>query len=109
MQRQVAADAAVRANGVDLGLLFLVPGARLAQLELARGHERARGAHGDAVAAVHARRFRQRHVELGGDVRTEAAAGGSRWESTGKPVTRILIALIHLYQRYSRLTPPEQG
>ena len=35
VQRQVAADAAVRADGVDLLLLRLVPGAGLAQIELA--------------------------------------------------------------------------
>ncbi len=49
--------------------------AGLAQLELARRHQRARRADGDAVAAVDAGRLGQRHVELGRDVRVEAAAG----------------------------------
>src|SRR5581483_9436897 len=75
VQRQVAADAAIRAHGVALLLLRLVPRAGLAQLERARRHEGAGRADGDAVAAVHASRFRQRHVELGGDVRVEPAAG----------------------------------
>ena len=46
-----------------------------AQLVLARRHERAGRADGDAVAAVDARRLGQRHVELGGDARLEAASG----------------------------------
>ena len=37
-------------------------------------HQRAGRAHGDAVAAVHARRLGQRDVELSRDVRLEAAA-----------------------------------
>ncbi len=75
VEREVAADAAVRADRVDLGLLLLAPVARLAQVELALRHQRAGRTDGDAVAAVDAGRLGQRHVELGRDVRAEAAAG----------------------------------
>src|SRR4051794_5393053 len=75
VQRERAADAAVRADRVDLPLLLLVPAAGGAALVFAREHQRARRAHLDAVAAVDARRVGQRDVELGRDVGVEAAPG----------------------------------
>ena len=48
---------------------------RRAQLVLAAGHQRAGRTHGDAVAAVDARRVRQGDGELRRDVRAESAAG----------------------------------
>src|SRR4051794_3581830 len=75
VQREVAAHAAVRAHGVDLRLLLRLPLARLSKLVLVRRHQRAGRADGDAVAAVDTGRLRQRHIELRGDVRVEAAAG----------------------------------
>ena len=48
---------------------------RGAQVVLAARHQRAGRADGDAVAAVDARRVRQRDGELGRDARVEAAAG----------------------------------
>src|SRR5689334_20551140 len=75
MQREVAADTAVRADRVDLRLRRLVPRALLAQLVLGLEHERAGRADGDAVAAVHTRRLGKLDVELGRDVRFEAATG----------------------------------
>src|SRR5262245_29904078 len=51
---QRAADAAVGADGVGLGLLRLVPGAGTAHVVLGLEHQRAGGADADAVAAVDA-------------------------------------------------------
>src|SRR5512146_1738459 len=74
MQVEIAADAAVGADGGGDRLRGLVPGARLAHVVLARGHERAGRADADAVAAVDARGIRECHVELGGDAGLEAAS-----------------------------------
>src|SRR5665647_1980900 len=94
VQRQVAADAAVRADRVDLRLARLVPRAVPAHLELADRHQRAGGADGDAVAAVDARRLRERDVELGGDVRGEATPGHSDGEGVLVVVAAGLDALV---------------
>src|SRR5438552_10699658 len=69
VQGQVAADAAVRTDGVHLRLARLVPVASLPQLVLAREHERTGRTDGDAVAAVDARGVGQRDVELRRDAR----------------------------------------
>src|SRR5215469_3892979 len=66
VQFEVAADAAVGADGGGDGLPGLVPGAGLAHVVFALEHERAGGADPDAVAAVDAGRIGQAHVELGG-------------------------------------------
>src|SRR6478735_3769880 len=75
VQLEAASDAAVRADRLGDRLGGLVPRARLAQVVLALEHERARGADGDAVAAVDACRVGQRRCELGGDAGVEPAAG----------------------------------
>src|SRR5579884_1694338 len=75
VQLEVAADAAVPADGRRHLLARLVPRACLAVVVLALRHERAGGADGNAVAAVDAGRLRQGHVELGRDVCVEASAG----------------------------------
>ena len=59
-----------------------------AEIELRLRHQRAGRADRDAVAAIDARRIRQRHVELGRDVRVEAAAG----DGDRKRVLRISAA-----------------
>src|SRR5690606_20080923 len=73
VQVQGAPDAAVRADGAGDLLARLVPLARDAQLVLGPEHERAGGAHRDAVAAVDARRVGQRHGHLRRDPGIEAA------------------------------------
>src|SRR5207237_8179280 len=50
------------------------PGAARAQVVLALENQGARRAYADAVAAVHAGRLREPHVELGRDVCVETAA-----------------------------------
>src|SRR3954467_566264 len=71
---EVAAHPAVRAYGVDLRLLLRLPLARLSQPVLVHGHQGAGRTDRDAVPAVHARRLRQRNIELGRDVRVETSA-----------------------------------
>src|SRR5262249_49436785 len=71
---EVAADAAVGTDGGGDGLLGLVPGAGLPHIVFALKHQRAGGAHADAVAAVDAGRVGQAHIELGGDAGVEPAA-----------------------------------
>src|SRR4029077_19486583 len=73
VQVEIAAHAAIRADGLRDRLLFGLPLSRLAQLVLAAEHERAGRADGDAVAAIHARRLGQFHDELGRDARVESA------------------------------------
>src|SRR5207244_8091903 len=70
-----AAGAAVRTPGLRAALPCFVPRAGGAHVVLALEHQRAGGAHADAVAAVHARRIRQADVELGRDVRIESTTG----------------------------------
>src|SRR5262245_5992549 len=75
VNRQRAADAAVRADGVGGGLLGFVPGVGLAHVVLALEHQSAGGTDADAVAAVDAGGIRQGDVVLGGDASVKAAAG----------------------------------
>jgi hypothetical protein len=75
VQRERAADAAVRADRVGHWSARLVPRAGGAHVVLALEHQRAGRADADAVAAVDARRVGQRDVELGRDAGVEAAAG----------------------------------
>src|SRR5581483_11688734 len=75
VQLHVTADAAVRADRLHHALPGLVPVALPPQVVLALEHQRAGRADPDAVAAVHARRLRERHGELRGDARVEPAAG----------------------------------
>src|SRR5262249_25023227 len=72
---KVAASAAIRADGGRLLLALFVPCAGLAHLAFALEHERARGAYANAVPAIDAGRLRQRHLELRGNRRGEAASG----------------------------------
>src|SRR6187401_1353133 len=69
VQRQRAADTAIRTDRVGRRLARFVPRALAPQVELPARHERARRADGDAVAAVDTRRVRKLHVELGRDAR----------------------------------------
>ena len=78
---EVAAHAAVRADSVGLGLPAFVPCARLAHIIFALEHQRAGGTDADTVAAIDAGRIGQRNIELGGDMRGEAAAGDGDRES----------------------------
>ena len=91
VQVHVAADAAVGADRRRHGLRRLVPGPGLAHGVLAGGHERARRAHADAVAAVHAGGVGEGHVVLGRDARVEAAAGDGDRER----VLRVLATGLH--------------
>src|SRR5215813_11305726 len=75
VQFEVAADAAVGADGGGDRLPGLVPGAVLPHVVLALEHQRAGRAHPDAVAAVDAGRVGQADVELGGDAGVEPPAG----------------------------------
>ena len=61
---QVAAHAAVRADGIGLSLAGLVPFAGLAHVVFALEHQRARGADADAVSAIDAGRIGQRNVDI---------------------------------------------
>ncbi len=71
MELEVAAHAAVGADGGGDLLRRLVPAAVRTPVEFALEHQRPGGAHPDAVAAVDARRIRQQHCELGRDPRVE--------------------------------------
>ncbi len=73
VQRQRAADAAVRADRVGRRLRRLVPRAGRAHVVLGLEHQRAGRTDADAVAAVDAGRRRQRRVPLGRDAGVEAA------------------------------------
>ena len=75
VQRQVAADPAVRAHRVGLGLGGLVPRPGLAHVVLGARHECTGRAHRDAVAAIDTGRVGERDVELGADSRIETATG----------------------------------
>ena len=61
--------------GLGDDLTLFVPRSGGPHVELGGRHQRAGGAHLDAVAAVDARRVRKRDVVLGGHVRVEAAPG----------------------------------
>src|SRR5262249_27464395 len=74
---EIAADAAVGANSIGLGLLGFVPGAGFAHFEFGFEHERAGGADADAISAIDAGGIGQRDFEFGGDVGGEAAPGNS--------------------------------
>src|SRR6185436_17438048 len=75
VERQGAADAAVRTNGVRRRLRGWLPAATGSKVVLAARHQRAGRADGDAVAAVHARRGRQRGGELRRDAGVESTPG----------------------------------
>ena len=89
VQLEVAADAAVGADGRRHRLVVLVPVARRAQLVLGAGTSaRPVGQTRDAVAAVDAGRLGQlRHV-LGRDARVEAAAGDGDGEGVLRTARR---------------------
>jgi hypothetical protein len=75
VEREIAADATVRADGVGLCLSSLVPRAGGPHVELALERQCTRRAHGDAVSAVDARRVGERHRKLSGDARVETSTG----------------------------------
>src|SRR5262249_15274203 len=75
VQLEGAADTAIGTDRLRHGLLVLAPVTRLAELVLGAEHERARRAHGDAVAAVDACRLGEDGVELRRDAGVEAAPG----------------------------------
>ena len=75
VERERAADAAVRADRVGHGLGRLVPRAGLAHLVLGPEHQGAGRADADAVAAVDAGRVGQPDVPLGRDPGVEPAPG----------------------------------
>src|SRR5450755_235038 len=73
VQGEIAANSAVGADRVGLGLAGLVPGPSLPQLVLRAEHEGAGGAHRDAVPAVHAGGLGQRVRVFGRDAGVETA------------------------------------
>src|SRR5690242_4367278 len=91
VQVEVAAHAAVRADGGGDRLLRLVPRTGLPHVVLALEHQRAGGAHPDAVAAVDAGRVGQPDVELGGDAGVEPPAR----HRDGERVLGVLAAGLH--------------
>src|SRR5689334_11356982 len=91
VQFEVAADAAVGADRGGDGLLGLIPGPGLAHVVLALEHQRAGRADPDAVAAVHAGRVGQAHVELSGDAGVESPPG----DPDGEGVLGVLAARLH--------------
>src|SRR5438093_10792916 len=74
---EVAADAAVGTDRVDLSLPRFVPNAGLAHVVFGLEHQRAGGAHADTIAAVHTGGLGQWNIVLGGDMGAEAASGDS--------------------------------
>src|SRR5579863_4424871 len=82
---EVAAYAAIRADGVGLGLAAFIPDAGLAHVIFALEHQCACGADTDAVAAIDAGRVGQRNVKLGSNMGGEAAPG----HSDGKSILRV--------------------
>ena len=88
---QVATHAAIRTDGVSLGLAAFVPGAGLAHVIFALEHQRAGGANADAVAAIDASRIGQRNVKLRGNVGREAATR----HGNGKSILRVYAAGFH--------------
>src|SRR5262245_7268375 len=77
VQSERAADTAIRADGVRAVLAGFVPGAVAAHVVLGLEHQRSRGAHRDAVAAIHAGRVRQCDVVFRADVGGESSTGDS--------------------------------
>src|SRR6185437_11755882 len=75
VQRQRAAHAAVWTDRVGRRHSRLVPGPNDSAIEFRLCHQRAGGTDGDAVAAVDAGGFWQRHRELRRDVGVEPASG----------------------------------
>src|SRR5690348_13508265 len=73
VHRQFASDSAVRTDRFRARLFRFVPGSRRAHVVFDFAHQRARGAHGDTVPAVHARRLGERNFKFRGDVRVEPA------------------------------------
>src|SRR5437762_13313770 len=69
---QFAAHPAIRTDRVGLGLLSLIPRPRGSHVVLGLEHQRARWAYTDAVAAIDARGFWQRNIELRGNMRGKA-------------------------------------
>src|SRR5579859_180650 len=74
MQPEFTPHSAVRANGIYLLLLRVVPGPITTHLKLRTSYQRACRADRHAVAAVDARRLSQRDIESRIDVRAKAAA-----------------------------------
>src|SRR5690606_37408202 len=94
VELEVAAHAAVGADGASDRLALGRPAARLPEVQFGRRDQRAGGAHGDAVPAVHAGRLRQRHLVLGGDAGAEAPAGDRDGEGVLGVVAAGLDALV---------------
>ena len=65
VQGERTSNAAVRADGVGLCLLFFFPSASLTHVVLTCKHERPSGADLDAVTAVDACRIGEVHIEFG--------------------------------------------
>ena len=72
---EVAANTAVRANGLGDGLLLFAPVVLLAEIELGLELQGVGRTHRNAVTAIDTGRFGQGDVELGGDPVVEASAG----------------------------------
>src|SRR6266513_1748377 len=91
VNRKFAAHTAIRTNRVGLRLLSFIPGPHRPPLVLGLEHQCARGAHTDAIAAINARRFRQRNIELRGNMRGKA----SPRNADRKRILRIHSASLH--------------
>src|SRR5215471_6014695 len=71
---QFASHSAIRANRFRACLSRSVPRSRGAHVVFRLRHQRARGAHTDAVPAIDARRFRQRNLKFRGNMRVKSAS-----------------------------------
>jgi hypothetical protein len=90
MRGDVAAYAAIRADGVSLGLSAFVPDAGLAHVIFDLEHQRTCRADADAVTAVRASRVGQGNVKFSGNVGGEAATR----HRNRKSVLRVCAAAI---------------
>src|SRR5207237_7926514 len=88
---KVATPTAIRTNRVGLRLLSFIPSPRRPPVVLGLEHQCARGAHADAIAAIDARRLRQRNIELRGNMRGKA----SPRDANRKGILRIHSASLH--------------
>jgi hypothetical protein len=70
---EIAADAAIRADGVSLGLAPFVPSTGLAHVIFALKHQRSRWADANAVTTIDISRVRQGNVKFSGNAGGEAA------------------------------------
>jgi hypothetical protein len=90
---EIATYAAIRTDGVSLGLAAFVPSAGLAHVIFALEHQRARGADADAVAAIDASRVGKGNVKFSGNVGGEAAT----CHCNCKGVLRVYAARFHAF------------